>query len=180
MPGPGGLITVALDFDGSLVEDKVSPPRWRRGAKEFILGAASSGIRLILHSCRNTVVGYQEMPGDAREFWRSGRVPPDIEYSWQLREELRGFLEVEGVLGLVEIWEAPGKPIADYYADDRAERPDWLVLAAELGVSLRHEVGRSQAVGGAVVVAAPGAPATGGGGPAPGPEPAAPVPAAST
>lgn len=150
MPSPEGIITVALDYDGSLVENHVSPPRWRRGARELIVAAAAAGIRLIVHSCRCTLVGYTEAPGDSSEFWRSGRVPPDVEYSWGLREEMRGFLEAQGVSSLVEYWEGPGKPIADIYADDRAEAPDWLVLAGELGVSLGHEAGRPQAVGGPV------------------------------
>lgn len=151
MPGPDGLISLALDFDGSLVEAHVHPLRWRSGAREFVIGAARSGIKLWLHSCRCTVVGAQEMPGDAQEFWRSGRVPGDVAYSWDLHEEMRLFLEAEGVLDLVELWTAPGKPICDAYADDRAERPDWLVLAGELGVVLSHEVGRPEALGGAVL-----------------------------
>lgn len=168
MPGPNGLITIALDFDGSLVEDHVRPPVWRRGAKEFILGGARAGLKMYIHSCRCTLVGYDEAPGDVPEYWRSGRLPEPVEYSWGLLEELRGFLEMEGVWPLVELWTGPGKPICDVYADDRSERPDWLVLAGELGVVLEHEAGRPQAMGGPVVVGpAPGV--ADGGGAQPGP-----------
>ena len=140
MPGPDGVLSVALDYDGSLVENHVMPMQWRRGAKEFIVGAAAAGIKLWLHSCRCQPVGLRELPGDADDFWRAGRVPDDVEMTWRLREEMVAFLKVEGVWGLLIPWDAPGKPIADFYPDDKGERPDWIVLAGELGVRLVHGV----------------------------------------
>jgi len=147
---------VALDFDGSLVEDHQQPLRWRPGAREFIIAAASSGVRLYVHSCRCTLVGYEEMPGDAEEFYRSGRVPGQVSYSWGLKEEMVAFLEAEGVRQLVQLWDAPGKPIAEVYADDRAEQPDWFVLAAELGVRLPNGSQGPSPVGSEAVAAGVG------------------------
>jgi hypothetical protein len=162
MPGPDGVLSVALDFDGSLVELHETPLRWRHGAKEFILGASAAGIRLWLHSCRCAPVGLRELPGDADDFWRAGRVPADVETTWRLREEMDAFLRVEGVLGLLQPWESPGKPIADFYPDDRSERPNWIVLAGELGVRLVHGVqpGQPPSMGIGAAAFGPG-PATG-------------------
>jgi hypothetical protein len=174
MPGPDGVLSCALDFDGSLVELHVHPLKWRHGAKEFIVAAAAAGIRLVLFSCRCAVVGLRELPGDADDFWRAGRVPADVEKSWSLREEMVAFLKAEGVWGLFVPWDAPGKPLVDYFADDRFERPDWIVLAGELGVRLVHGVqpGLASPMGApgpaaAGVVTIPG-PVTASAGPAPG------------
>jgi hypothetical protein len=133
-------LTLALDFDGSLVESHSKPLRWRPRAKDFILAASASGATLWLHSCRcaSAVALDMEMPGDPEAFWRFGRVPEDLEYSWGLFEEMRAFLEAEGVWGLMQPWTRPGKPIADMYPDDLGERPDWLALAGELGLSLPY------------------------------------------
>lgn len=156
MPSPDGVLSVALDFDGSLVEgDPGGPLRWRRSAREFIVAAAGAGIRLYLHSCRCVPVGVRELPGDADEFWRTGRVPADAETSWALREQMEAFLRAEGVRHLVEPWDAPGKPLADFYPDDKGERPDWVVLAGELGVRLAYGV-RPPELGSMGAPAAPG------------------------
>lgn len=156
MPGPDGLLVLALDFDGALVEGG-SPIAWRRGAREFVIAAAASGVGIWVHSCRATPPGRDLLPGDEEELARSGRVPAAIEAAWALREEMIAFLEGEGVLGLVEVWDRPGKPLADAYVDDRGEAPDWVVLAGELGVRLEHgRRGGPEAMG-----AAPGGTATG-------------------
>jgi hypothetical protein len=138
VPGPDGVIAGALDFDGSLVEEHVLPFRWRAGAREFVVAAAAAGLRLVLYSCRTMPVSVRELPGDADEFWRAGRVPADAEKSWALREEMVAFLKAEGVWGCFLPWEEPGKPLVDWFADDRFEKPDWIVLAGELGVRLVH------------------------------------------
>ena len=178
MPDPSGILRLALDFDGSLVEEHVRPLRWRRGAREFVVAAREAGIHLLVHSCRCILVGYEEMPGDAEEFYRSGRAPEPVLFSWGLHEEMRSFLEAEGVWPLVELWTSPGKPICDVYADDRSEQPDWLVLAAELGVRLTHVGLREPAPLGAPPVS----PSAGGGGLGAGPftsAPSSPAPPAS-
>lgn len=150
---PEPIFTVpvlALDFDGSLVEAHSKPLAWRPRAKDFLLACAAGGVRLWLHSCRCAVAVAldKELPGDPEGFWRYGRVPEDLEYSWGLYEEMRAFLEMEGVWGLLQPWTLPGKPIADLYPDDLGERPDWLALAGELGVALGHadEGGTGQVV----------------------------------
>ena len=140
MPATDGTISVCLDFDGSLVEKDVAPLRWRPKAKEFVVGAAAAGLKLWLYSCRCTAApNLPDLnPWDADDFWRTGRVNPDVEKSWALYDEMRAFLEIEGVWGLVTPWTSPGKPFADVYADDKAETPDWYRLAGELGVRLAH------------------------------------------
>lgn len=138
IPTPGTVLTLAVDFDGTLVEHDVMPLRWRPGAKAFLLGAAAAGAKIWLHSCRAAAacIFDRVMPGDADEFWRSGRVQEDVAISWRLLSEMRAFLEAEGVWGLVQVWALPGKPIAWHYIDDLAELPDWPRIAAELGVQL--------------------------------------------
>lgn len=135
---PEHVLTLALDFDGSLVESHSKPLTWRPRAKDFVLAAAAAGIRLWIHSCRcaPAVALEKELPGDAEGFWRYGRVPEDVEYSWGLYEEMRAFLEDEGVWSLMTPWTSPGKPIADMMVDDLGESPDWIRLAGELGLSL--------------------------------------------
>lgn len=140
MPAPDGTISLALDFDGSLVEDHVMPLRWRRGAREFVVAAAAAGIKLWLFSCRCQPVGVRDLSGDAEDFWRAGRASPDAETSWRLREEMVAFLRAEGVWPLLAPWDAPGKPMADSYIDDKGDAPDWIVIAGELGVRLGHGV----------------------------------------
>lgn len=138
MPAPDGSISIALDFDGSLVEANVTPLRWRPRAKEFVIGAAAAGVRLWLYSCRCAIACSlpTSSPWEADDFWRSGRVPADAEIGWAMFEEMRGFLDAEGVWLLVTPWTLPGKPFADILADDKAEQPDWARLAAELGIPL--------------------------------------------
>lgn len=136
---PDHVLTLALDFDGSLVEAHSKPLRWRPRAKDFVLACAAAGMKLWVHSCRcaPACILDRELPGEPEAFWRFGQVPPDVEYSWALAEEMRVFLESEGVWPLVQLWTSPGKPIADIYPDDLSERPDWLALAGELGVALQ-------------------------------------------
>lgn len=157
-----GTATIAVDFDGTLVQNGVEPLAWRPNAKAFLVGAAAAGVQVWLHTCRATPS--TDAPESEEAFWRTGEVPPMLAEDWRRFEEMRGFLEREGVYGLVMVWAAPGKPLADRYYDDRAERPDWLAAAAELGVTLGHADGRTapqmgQPPGGpapaAAVVAAP-------------------------
>lgn len=163
---PHTTYRVGLDFDGSLTEgyEQGKPLAWRPGAHDFIVGAAAAGIQLIVHTCRATLVAYEEQPGEVEEFYRTGTVPEPVRYSWKLRRELYEFLAREGVLDLVTVWDQPGKPLCDIYADDRGERPDWIRLAEELGVDLAHgqrgsaPLGTSAAVGQAVQALQPTGP----------------------
>lgn len=161
MDSRADLVIVAIDFDGTLVEKDVQPLRWRPGALEFVTRAPLAGIRLRLHSCRCAIADTlrQSLTGDADAltFWRTGIPAPDAAYSWSLFEEMRGFLAAAGVLAFFEIWDGPGKPFADRYIDDKAEQPDWLALARELGVALTNaEQGRNRPlVGDAAIIATP-------------------------
>lgn len=131
---------VAVDFDGTLVEHGVSPPRWRPWAKQFILAAAASGMRVILHSCRcgSFAALDDDLAGDEELTWATGAPTPAALASWLLHEEMRAFLIAEGVWHLLEPWTAPGKPHAVRYLDDLAGDPEFLVAAAELGLRLLH------------------------------------------
>jgi hypothetical protein len=152
-------ITIAVDFDGTLVELE-APLRWRPHAKEFVLGAAAAGAQIWLHS-RRCAPG-ADSAGE-EDFWRTGAAPAELVHGWGLYAEMRAFLELEGVWDLLLPWTLPGKPDAQLFYDDRAEPPDWLVAAAELGVTLVHADARAASpVGGTPG----GRPAIAGAGPA--------------
>ncbi len=145
------LYSVALDFDGSLVEAE-PPLRFRPGAREFIVAAAGDGVRMWLHSCRCAPFR-DAVLGDAEEFYRTGAVPEATLIDWQLFEEMRLFLRMDGVWDLLEVWASPGKPMADLFVDDKLHPPDWLAVASSLGVRL-NDGGRgiSSALGSPVPV----------------------------
>lgn len=134
MPDDEGLVTVALDFDETAAEGE--PLQWRRGALDLILGAGNAGVRIVVHSCRSTahVEAFGGGPAEVEEFQRTGSVPEGIRRGWGMRAEMLQFLEAEGALSLVEIWEGPGKPLADHYADNKAQGADLVLLCAELGI----------------------------------------------
>lgn len=140
MPASDGTVSLAIDFDGTLVEKDVAPLVWRPKAKEFLLGATGQGYKLWLLSCRCAPACNlpDSNPWDADDFWRAGRVNPEIEKSWQLYAEMRDFLTREGVWTLVTPWTMPGKPYADFIIDDKSELPDFYRLAGELGVRLAN------------------------------------------
>lgn len=140
MPAPDGTISLAIDFDGTLVEKDVQPLRWRPKAKEFVIGAAAAGFRQWLWSCRCASAAnlVDSTPWDAEDFWRSGRVSADVAEGWRLYAEMRDFLEAEGVWALLQPWTLPGKPQCDAYIDDKGEAPDMYRLARELGVPLAN------------------------------------------
>lgn len=143
-----GGYTLAIDFDGTLVDGSRDEPTWRPLARAFVVAAVASGVRVIVHSCRATCPGaLMEAPGDAEEFYRSGQVPPQVLESWAWGDGLRAFLDREGLAEMVEIWDQPGKPMATRYIDDRADRPDFASLASELGLSLADGSERSSPLG---------------------------------
>ncbi len=150
MPGADGVSTICLDFDGTLVrEGKGGAVRWAEGAREFVFGAlADPEIRLVIHTCRATAHPARPAPaGEVEEFYRTGRASKDAERSWELRAELNAFMAKENLVGRLDVWEGPGKPLADVYIDDKAEQPDWARLAGELGVRLAREARPATAVG---------------------------------
>ena len=67
---------------------------------------------------------------------------------------MRDVLLREGVWELLLPWTSPGKPNALSFYDDKAEAPNWLVAAAELGVVLvvgRTKPGGDGALGGPTI-----------------------------
>ncbi len=140
MPAADGARVVALDFDATMVE-RGAPMRWRPRAKEFVLGCAAAGVRIWLFSCRCAPACHlanAEGPGgwEAEDFWETGRAPEAAELAWRLFEEMRAFLEAEGVWSLMTPWTLPGKPLVDAIIDDESEQPNFTRLAAELGIHL--------------------------------------------
>lgn len=129
------VVVLAVEFDGALVVAGERPLRWRLGAREFVLGAAAAGVRLVLHSAR-AATAPQVFPGDAEEFYATGRALVEFEAQWALFDEMRAFLQVEGVWGLLEVWQAPGKPAADRYLDARGAPPNFVEVAAEMGIQI--------------------------------------------
>ena len=144
----GAILTLAVDFDGTLVELQQppydQPLRWRPWAREFLLGARAAGVRIWVHTCRAnpTAEFLGVFPGDTEEFWRSGMLPAPVEHHWALFDRMRTFLQAEGVWDFVEIWDSPGKPICDRYVEDRASDPIWPRVAAEFGVALQAPSGQ--------------------------------------
>ncbi len=130
---------VAVDFDGSLVET-VAPLRWRPGALEAIVRLHQEGHLLVLHSCRCNPVDISPLADiDAVEFYRTGAVSPGVMAQWERFDEMRRFLQEQRAWYLfAEIWQSPGKPIADLYLDDRSEFPDWSSVAGSFGLRSMH------------------------------------------
>jgi len=128
-------LSVAVDFDGSLATGE--PPQYRPGALEALAALKAAGHRLILHSCRcNPLDPGPTIEDEAARFYRSGEVPPRVIDQWRRFEGMRAFLQATGAWALFDsIWQAPGKPLADVYVDDRGEPPDWARIAAELGAT---------------------------------------------
>jgi len=125
---------VAVDFDGTIVEEGSSPLKVRDGAVTALRRLASAGHRLILHTCRLTD---PDAAADAE-----GRSYADAaeQAEGRAREaEMLTFLAETGLDRILVPWRGRGKPPADLYVDDRAlqgriGRPTgWRDLAAMLG-----------------------------------------------
>ena len=140
MPDLAGRVVFAVDYDGTLVEpDLEGNPQWRPAALEFLRAANDAGVKIIIHSCRLTPHTDGSGAGDADYYWRTGVIPSQfLLEGWRMRMQLVETLQLAGLLEQVELWEAPGKPLADVYVDDRSEKPDWYALAREFGVDLQH------------------------------------------
>jgi hypothetical protein len=124
-----------VDFDGTIVRVGGPPFAYVPGAREALARLKAAGHQIILHSARCTTMD----PGpvvdeEVATFYRTGEVNPRISDQWRRFVEMRGFLQSEGLWRLFdEVWQAPGKPPADVYIDDRAEPANWARLVAELG-----------------------------------------------
>lgn len=124
--------TVAVDLDGTIV----NYDHWRGvyhigdpypDAIRFLQQLLRLGVRVILHTCRLTpdVNGWVDA---------SRRIPLA-----DARTNLEYWLAQHG-LSDVALWDAPGKPFADVYLDDRAIRIDpskvdtWTRLWSKMGL----------------------------------------------
>lgn len=140
MPDPAGRVVFAIDFDQTLVQpDLEGVLQWRPGALEFLRATYDAGIKVIIHSCRLTPHTDGSGAGDADYYWRTGVIVSEfLLEGWRMRMQLVATLQAVNLLDMVELWEAPGKPLADVYVDDKSEKPDWYALAREFGVDLRY------------------------------------------
>jgi hypothetical protein len=141
VPDPNGVVSVALDFDGTAVAGWPGAAlRWRPGAREFLEAAREAGVRVVIHTCRAIPGPGKAAPGEflpdveAADWLATGAAPAFVAEGWAMRQEMLAFLGAEGFSDL-EIWEGPGKPMCDHYVDDRAEGPNLVAFAAELGLS---------------------------------------------
>lgn len=163
MPDPNGVVSVALDWDGTAVRGWPDDPlSWRPGAREFLEGAREAGVRVVLHTCRAIPGPDKASPGqflpdvEMADWLATGASPEFVAEGWAMRREMLGFLEAEGFSDL-EIWEGPGKPMCDRYVDDLSDGPDLVALAAELGLSSGHGRRGDPALGSGGPGAAPAA-----------------------
>ena len=99
-----GRPTVAIDLDGTLTSWEKGPSdqpnsigEWLPGAKEALDFLLSAGFDIVIHTCRAT--------------WEAGGGYAGV----------RAFFDAEGYTEpRVVVWHDVGKPIAQWYIDDRA------------------------------------------------------------
>jgi hypothetical protein len=106
-----GRLTIAVDLDGTLAhydgwkgQREIGAPL--PGAREALEQLVAAGHRVMVYTCRC---------GDwQRETWGDGLS----------RDEsaaiVKAWLDEHGFHGSVEVYTGDGKPLADYYVDDRA------------------------------------------------------------
>lgn len=128
------MLTFALDFDGTIVEAD-EPLRLRPSARQAIEDIKRAGHRLVLFSARCTPIDpTPELDDQVARWYATGEVPTQVTDQWKRFEEMRAFLKAERLWDLFDdIWQAPGKPYATVYVDDRFVSPDWPALAATYG-----------------------------------------------
>lgn len=129
------MIRLAIDFDGTMVEKHVSPMRLRAGAVEALRAFKAAGHHLTLFSARSTPDGAApSLDDEAVRFWQFGEVPERTRFQWDLFDEMRSFLRQTGIWDLFDdVWQSPGKPLADYFVDDLFVDPNWGILRTQLG-----------------------------------------------
>lgn len=131
-------LTIAVDFDSSIVELSTSGAlQFRKGAREALVAFKAQGHRLVLHSCRcNPLDDGPALENETVEFYASGKPSPRCIEQWTRFSEMCAFLQAAEVWDLFDdVWQAPGKPLADVFIDDKAERPEWARLIQEFGAT---------------------------------------------
>lgn len=116
-------MTYAIDFDGCIAQNEVLDPR----AAKCLQMLKAAGHRLILWSCRCNPL--DDSPNELVEvsaFYATGTLPGRVEEQWERYTTMRQLLKAWGLWDLFDVvWQAPGKPVADVYVDDKASAPDW-------------------------------------------------------
>lgn len=120
--------TFAVDFDGTIADGYPDRPlALNPEAIRVLRDLRAEGHRLVLWSCRATP--YNDTPilaDEVQRFYSFGEVPERVLDTWRLFGEMRALLQSQGAWDLfAEIWQAPGKPFADIYIDDKSELPEW-------------------------------------------------------
>ena len=127
-------LRLAIDFDGTLVQDQ-EPLALLPGVPAALQALKGAGHSLVLFSARCTPLDPgPNLDDEIARYYQSGEVAARVTDQWERFERMRDFLQAQGLWELFDlVWQAPGKPPADLYIDDRAEPPDWKRLTAELG-----------------------------------------------
>jgi len=125
-------LRLAIDFDRTLVSGE--PLAWRPGARAALDRLRLAGHHLILHSSRcNPADPAPAVDDEIDRYYRLGEVPLRVLEQWARFAEMRRFLQADGAwIAFDEVWQAPGKPPADLFLDDKAELPAWARIVAEL------------------------------------------------
>ena len=88
---------VCIDFDGTICTGDISRPEdLRAGVLEAMKELKRKGYRILIHSCRIHPLMSRKYAAEMLEFLKVKGVPYD------------------------EVWCGRGKPIADWYVDDKA------------------------------------------------------------
>ena len=130
-------LLIAVDFDGTIVGNG-SPLQLRPFVREALFSIKQAGNRLILFSCRCNVVDNDARKDDeTARFYATGEVPFRIAEQWGRFSEMIAFLTETSLINLFDdVWQSPGKPLADVFVDDKACSPDWIKLTREYGTGV--------------------------------------------
>lgn len=126
-------LAVAIDFDGTIFPKGAT--ELNPDAVKVIKILKNKGYHLILHSCRCNPVDFApSQPDEIEQVYRSGFVPERVETQWERFNEMREMLKAAKIWDLFnEVWQSPGKPVADLYIDDRSTGPNWASIYREFG-----------------------------------------------
>lgn len=113
-------MAIAIDLDGTLIawgEDHHVPGPWLPGALEALKVLIAAGCEPIVHSCRVTWLIGGGLSGVIELLTDAGFSPYLVSVD---ADGLQIQTDVPESGLLVGIWVGKGKPIADFYIDDRA------------------------------------------------------------
>lgn len=125
-------LSIAVDFDKTIYHEEggLNPD-----AVKVVKILKAKGYHLILHSCRcNPMDPSPPQPDEVEQLYKSGLVPERVQTQWDRFNEMRAILKEAAIWDLFdEVWQSPGKPLADLYIDDRSAGPNWGKIYNEFG-----------------------------------------------